>query len=149
MTVNLNEWAIKHSIPLTALHDLKYQMGLFTMETMPVGNPKSEGAVTTAVRLEAADKGILLWRNNVGAMQDETGRVVRYGLANESQRMNKSVKSSDLVGIKPNGQFVCREMKAHGWQYTGTPRELAQKKFIDLVLSKGGDASFATGVGTL
>jgi hypothetical protein len=147
--MDLNKWAIKHNIGIEALNDLKVQMGLWTDHVQATSDVKSEALVSDAIRLEAAKKGILLWRNNVGAMQDETGRVIRFGLANDSQKVNKHIKSSDLIGIRPNGQFICREVKASNWQYTGTEREVAQKKFIELVLSHGGDAAFATKAGEL
>lgn len=120
----------------------------------------NETEVLTAIRLEATRKGLRMWRNNVGAMQDTTGRYVRYGLANDSAALNTVLKSSDLIGIRPVivtqemmgvtiGQFVAREVKAHNWIYKNTDREKAQKAFIDLINRLGGDASFCTGEGSL
>ena len=120
----------------------------------------NESPLYQALRIEAAQKGGRLWRNNVGALQDARGRWVRYGLANDSKQVNEALKSSDLVGIMPQlilpehvghtfGRFVCREVKAPDWHYTGTPREVAQKAWLDLINSLGGDARFATKEGTL
>ena len=148
--MNLLAWSIKWHIPLAAVADLKRQMGLdgYITDTFETGVGTEAGA-QTAIRLEAAQKDIILWRNNVGALQDETGRWVRYGLANDSKAMNQRIKSHDLVGLRPDGQFISREVKEPGWHYTGTKREKAQMKFMELVLAHGGDAGFATGVGTL
>jgi len=96
----------------------------------------------------------------VGAMASPNGSFVRFGLANDSQAVNAVFKSSDLIGIRPVlitqefvgktiGQFVAREVKKHDWVYKNTPREKAQKSFIDLINNLGGDAAFATGEGTL
>lgn len=153
------EWAAYWGVPEVALQDLA---GRLTQQTMPdsLGADTPESVVAKRVRLEAAQKGLVLWRNNVGAAKDEHGNFFRYGLANDSQKMNKRVKSHDLVGIRPVviqphhvgqkiGQFVCRETKAAGWTYSGTEREQAQLNFATLVQSMGGDAGFATGEGTL
>lgn len=115
-----------------------------------------ESTVSKAVRLTFAHEGSVLWRNNVGVLKNERGVPIRFGLANESNQMNKRIKSSDLIGIRPVlvtqemvgtviGQFVARETKRSGWVFKGTPREQAQLKFIELVISKGGDACFTTG----
>lgn len=61
----------------------------------------SEAAVQTAIRIRAGELGIHLWRNNVGACVDDTGRMIRYGLANDSAQMSKRIKSGDLIGIVP------------------------------------------------
>lgn len=45
--------------------------------------------------------GIPLERNNSGACLDATGRMIRYGLANDSAQKNKRIKSGDLIGVLP------------------------------------------------
>ncbi len=120
------------------------------------GNSLSETAVQNITRLNATERGCRLWRNNVGATLTADGSFIRYGLANDSKAMNKRIKSSDLIGICPVtitpemigqviGQFVAREVKRGDWQYTATEREQAQLKFIELVVSLGGDAAFTNG----
>lgn len=156
--MNLIEWSIKWGIPLEAIHDLKQSIGLGP-ETGPTAlNLGSEGAVQQLARMRIADEGGRLFRNNVGACYDETGRFIRYGLANDSAAMNRRVKSSDLIGIRPVriepymvgqtlGQFVARECKQKGWRYSGTQREEAQLRFLELISSMGGDAKFDNGEG--
>lgn len=124
-------------------------------------NGFSEAAVTSRVLLEAASKGVILWRNNVGAYIDDRGVEVRYGLANISKKMNKSIKSPDYVGIRKRlivpadvghviGQFVGREFKYEGWTFNmHDPHQAAQAKFNRLGISYGGDFAFCTGVGSL
>jgi hypothetical protein len=122
--------------------------------------PHTEAFSMSRVRLESGPLRIKLWRNNVGAGYMDDGSFIRFGLANESDQMNKLLKSSDLIGIdgrpiephevgRPRGRLVAREMKAPGWTYTGTEREVAQRAFGNLVLAMGGDFAFATGAGTL
>jgi hypothetical protein len=159
--MNLVTWALKWGVSAAALADLHREMGLDGAGSIPEGvRGKSEAAAQAAVRLEAAQKGVRVWRNNVGALTDDRGVPVRYGLANDSAAMNKVIKSADLIGIRPVlitpahvgqmiGQFVSREMKAPGWKYTGTDREQAQHRWALLVASVGGDASFCCGSGTL
>jgi len=154
--MDLYAWAKKWNVPFDAVMELMTTMGIAPTLHMPMGEPGTEAGATQKVRLAAAKGGGLLWRNNVGAMQDESGRVIRYGLANESKQMNKVIKSSDLVGIMPMmisyemvgqviGRFVAIEMKAPGWSYAGTEHEQAQLKFIELVIAKGGIGRFSTG----
>jgi len=156
--VTLDEWAVRWRIPAEAITDLRQSL-------FPVCVKGPERCVTEAdaqaiVRLEASRKGGRLYRNNVGVMVDKRGVPIRYGLANESPAMNAAIKSADLIGIKPIlitpahvgatiGQFVSREIKRPGSRYTGTPREVAQLHWAELILSLGGDAAFATGEGTL
>jgi len=158
--MNLNEWAIKWGVPYAATEDLKRRMGMVNTDPAATVAGESEAAVQNRIRLEASRAGARVWRNNVGAMLTEDGSFVRYGLANDSQQMNARIKSSDLIGLKPVlitpehigqvlGVFIAREVKPGGWRYTGTPRELAQLRFLELVASIGGDACFVTGEGTL
>lgn len=120
----------------------------------------SEKDVQTIIRLESSRLGFPLWRNNVGAGFLQNGSFLRWGLANDSKQVNEQMKSSDLIGLRPItimphhvgskiGQFIAREVKRSDWTYTGTPEEQAQSRWMELVLSLGGDAGFATGEGTL
>ena len=110
-----------------------------------------EGDVQNTIRIEGAKIKMILWRNNNGALQDVHGRLVRYGLGNDSTATNKLIKSSDLVGIW-NGTFVSIECKASDWRNPWaegsrrkpTDRETAQKAWIDIVTREGGLACFAT-----
>lgn len=159
--MNLRAWAYRWGVPLAAVLDLEASLGM-PAAILPIpakAEGKSEAYADSVVQLEAAQLDILLFRNNVGALFDEAGRLVRYGLANESKDVNEILKSSDRIGLRPKvirpedvgttvGQFVAREIKEPGWRYTGTGREPAQLAFIELIVSKGGDAAFATGAGS-
>ena len=160
--MTLHQWAARWGISGAAVADLQILFGMNGTDDAHLGANRSltESHVQTAVRLEAAAKGLLIWRNNVGALKDENGRVVRYGLANDSKAVNDRIKSGDLIGVRPLlvssdmvghvvGQFVSREVKAPGWHYSAQPREVAQLRWIELVASVGGDAKFCTGEGTL
>ena len=141
----IHQWATRWHIPPDAVRDLQLALGLVSPPVLEVAQGKSEAWVQSVVRLEASKRGILLFRNNVGVLKDIAGRPVRFGLANDSSAMNAVLKSSDLVGIGADGRMVCRECKAPGWKYTGTPREVAQLAWITLINSRGGDAAFSTG----
>lgn len=159
---NLHEWARRWNVPIEVFRDLQTTLGTYT-PPLPAEAPeagKSEAWAQSVVRLEASEKGVKLFRNNVGVLEDKTGRPVRYGLGNDSPKMNEVIKSGDLIGIRPLmilphhvghtfGQFVSREIKAPGWQYTGQGREAAQMAWANLINACGGDAAFATGPGTL
>jgi hypothetical protein len=116
----------------------------------------TESPVQNRARLNVANAGGVVWRNNVGVLRDETGRTVRFGLCNDSKRLNQSIKSSDLIGIMPvlikphhvgrtMGIFTAMECKAPGWHLTqGDERGQAQAKFIKIVKDLGGFAGFVT-----
>lgn len=157
--MNFHQWAIRWQISPAAIKELIDAVGLDpeppAMQPMP-----SEAWAQSAVRLEASQKGARLWRNNNGAFQNETGRWIRFGLGNDSEQLNRKIKSSDLIGIRPVpitqemvgstiGRFTCREIKAPGWRYTATEREIAQLNWINVINALGGDAAFATGPGTI
>jgi hypothetical protein len=113
----------------------------------------TETDVSATIRIEGAKRGLVLMRNNSGAFKDASGRWIRFGLGNDSKRVNELMKSSDLIGTMsgvywgfPNifGIIACVESKKPGWRYVGTERELAQLAFINLMRRHGGFACFAT-----
>ena len=117
---------------------------------------KLEAELQTIIRCKASLAGWHLWRNNVGAGRLTNGAFVRWGLCNDSADINRVCKSGDLIGIRPVlithdmvgtviGQFVSREIKREGWEFTGTVREIAQQKWIDIINEAGGDAAFSAG----
>ena len=117
--------------------------------------PESHAQV--AVRLAASRAGARLWRNNCGAGVLQNGSFVRGGRANESEAVNRNIKSADLIGIRPVlitpghvgqtlGVFVSREVKPAGWRFhPNDPHEAAQERWAALIRSFGGDACFTTG----
>jgi hypothetical protein len=158
--VILEDWAAQWGVVTAALFDLRMRLGSVEMRLPPIASGDgSEARQQSLVRIDAATNGVWLTRNNVGALLDTRGVPVRFGLANESKEQNHIVKSADLIGIKPVmigpqhmgrvlGQFVSREVKHEGWQWTGDAHEQAQLNWCNFVLSKGGDAAFCTGPGS-
>lgn len=114
----------------------------------------SENAVQQRGRNLAAYYGPN-WRNNSGACYDDTGRLIRYGLGNDSAQMNKRFKSPDTVGIRTVlvepymvgwtlGVFTGIEFKHEGWvRNPNDDHENAQQAFMDLIIQAGGWAGFA------
>lgn len=152
--ITLTQWQIRHHVSAQAMYELQQMLGVADT-TPPAGDhpPHSEAAVQSDVRAQASKIGGRLFRNSVGAAKMEDGSFIRFGLANDSEAMNKVVKSSDLIGLFPYlvkpadvghtlGQFWAPEIKAEGWRYTGTPREKAQLAFINLVVALGGRGEF-------
>ncbi|ATV25102.1 hypothetical protein [Pectobacterium phage PEAT2] len=157
MTPTLLEWQRKHGITAEALADLVIMVGLDVPHS---AKDTPEARVQDEARLLASKMGWRLFRNNVGVLKDERGVPVRYGICNDSPAMNKRIKSSDLIGIRPVvitqdmvgstiGQFVAREVKKAGWKYKGTEHEKAQLAFGTLVIGLGGDFKFYSGEGEL
>lgn len=145
----LRDWAAAWAVPMAAVQDLERRMGVaHELEAVPLAG-KSEQALSNLVRVEASRKGMRLFRNNVGVLRDDRGVPLRFGLANDSAGMNAVVKSADLIGWGPGGQFLSVEVKAPGWRFTGTPRELAQQRWAQLVLAAGGRALFVSSEGKL
>lgn len=156
--IALDAWAARWGIPAAAIAELAAIPAFEPIEPSRVVT--SESGVQSLVRLEAARAGIHTWRNNVGAGKLENGSFLRWGLANESAAVNDRLKSADLIGIRKRlilqrhvgtyiGQFWSRECKPPGWIFKGTPREVAQLRWITLINSNGGDAAFANGEGTI
>ena len=159
--MTLTTWAAKWGVPVAALQDLQRQIGL---EEPPVvlrdAPPLSEATVQQQVRLAASKLGMRLWRNNNGATFDQDGRMIRYGLANDSASLNKRIKSHDLIGITPHvvtqadvgrtlGIFTSLEVKRGDWKYRGTEREVAQRAWMEIILSLGGISKFIKDPGEL
>lgn len=83
---------------------------------------------------------------------------VRFGLNNDSAAVNAASKPSDLIGWKAElvtpamvGEVIARftslEIKPPGWRLVPSDkRGQAQKAWIDLVVSDGGEGRFITGV---
>lgn len=153
--VSLEAWAICHGVTHAALRDLRDMLGMGATLPPAPGIGPSEAAVQSRVRLACSQTGWRVWRNNVGACTMPDGSFVRYGLANDSASIGRTLKSSDLIGIRPRligpsdigttiGQFVSFEVKRADWHYTGTEREQAQSAWLGLVASLGGHARFVT-----
>ena len=116
----------------------------------------SEAVNQQQARLVMARLGAQCWRNNSGACTDDTGRLIRYGLGNDSAQLNAEIKSSDLIGIVPTliqphmvgyhlGVFAALEVKPSGWHLTpGDKRGQAQAKFHRIVRDACGFAGFVT-----
>jgi hypothetical protein len=105
---------------------------------------QTETDVQNLCRIRAQELGSVLWRNNVGAMKDVRGIPVRFGLANDSARLNEQLKSADLIGMGPGGRMVSVECKEPGWRWMATDHEIAQLNWLHLVRMYGGLSGFAT-----
>lgn len=108
--------------------------------------PPTETDLLRALQLDASPRGVRLFRNNVGALTDSRGRVVRYGLC---------VGSSDLIGwqslvITPEmvGQWFARFVAVEGKKLprVATPEQTA---FIAAVRAAGGLGTVAYAVDDL
>jgi len=121
---------------------------------------KSESEVQSLISIEGPYHQCVLMRNNSGALKDETGRMVRYGLGNVSRKQTAIMASSDLIGIttvkitpemvgQEIGIFTAVECKAEKWKGKSLKgREQAQLNFINWVKFRGGIAGFANSVDT-
>lgn len=118
-----------------------------------------ESKASQDIELTAPKLGVRLLRNNNGACQDATGRLIRYGLGNTSKRVSDQIKSSDFIGITPVvitpdmvgktvGVFTAIEAKPEGFkvraEYNRKSREWAQENFLQFVRDNGGFAGFCT-----
>lgn len=152
---NYEQWATAYPEAAAALAPL-----LNTDVTHKGGG--SEARAQQNVRLSVARQGAVSFRNNVGATPAkcpscQTPQVpIRYGLANDSARLNARIKSSDLILAIPRlirpehvgtkiAQFGAVECKRPGWKYTGKGRESGQQAWLALVSQLGGYATFSTG----
>lgn len=156
--MSLSLWFDKYNISAQARTELAAILDYSSTPAGSISGTGREAGLQKAFRFAAAQRGIKLFRNNVGVAIDSRGIPVRYGLANESAQMQEILKSSDLIGLMPVtisqkdvgkvfAKFIAVETKRPGWEYTGTVREKAQKRFLDLVTSLGGVGVFVNSVG--
>lgn len=100
----------------------------------------SEQGLLNRIRLSLSRQGILNFRNNTGALRDDRGRLVRYGLC---------PGSADIIGIKPIivtqemvgqrvGVFVAVEVKLPRGRLTAK-----QELFLRRIEDAGGIALIA------
>lgn len=141
--MQFDEWCNRWHIPPAAIAELVAMQPVASDASVP----HSENHVQAQIRLAAAAAGVRLWRNNSGACRDDTGRMIRYGLGNDSARINDTFKSSDLIGLTASGVFVAIECKRPDWRFTpGDKRAQAQSNFLATVAASGGKAGFARSV---
>lgn len=166
--MTFDEWAIKHP---GAAADLLYMMADAAPLPSDVKQDSREDGAQQRARMMAGERGWVLWRNNVGATPHEQHvtcprcrfafveklRPLRYGLCNDSDRINQKFKSSDLIGIKPVrieqhhvgtviGQFIAVEVKAPGVPITlKDAQQQGQAAFGALVERFGGSFEFSHG----
>ena len=106
-------------------------------------SPSSEHEIQQRIRLACGRGPVRLWRNNTGALVDQQGRFVRFGLCKGS---------SDLIGLRsleitPElvgqrlAQFVALEIKTA----QGVLRP-EQQAFLRLVQQLGGVAAVCRSV---
>lgn len=103
----------------------------------------SESAIQQAIRLAASKLGYVLWRNNRGALKDQRGRLVRYGVgpdgAGDLIGYAPITITQDMVG-KQVAVFVNIEVKRPDHK-TDKARLQNQIDFISRVRSRGGIAA--------
>lgn len=148
---HLAEWATRWRVPQEALAELL----MMTYQPEVASGLSGEAAVQQLTRAEAPHQGGYLWRNNVGACQDETGRMVRYGLGNDSAKLCAVFKSSDLIGVTPitdpmsghtYGVFTAVECKKPTWRGPSSKHDQAQARFHLTAQRAGAIAGFASDV---
>ena len=149
--MTLQQWAQRWGVPVQAMSELSLVLQEPVVSQVKGG--KSENFVAQQAQLDATKEGCRLWRNNVGMLMNEDGVPVRYGLCNESSKINKKTKSSDFIGATPVvitqahvgqtlGVFTAIETKKQGWKYSGNDHEKGQLNFLNIVASLGGIAAF-------
>lgn len=112
-----------------------------------------EGKVQDDVEVLASSFFSRLLRNNSGALFNDLGTMVRYGLGNISAKFNKKNKSSDLIGwttitITPDmvgrkvAIFTAIEIKPETFKinppYRDDSTPWAQERFVYQVREAGG-----------
>lgn len=158
--MTLDQWAVLWGVPPAAMEQLRtLTLPITDAPRKAVSDAKSEAAVSERILLASAERDdLLMFRNNVGAWKHpETGRVVRYGLGNESKRVNETIKSADFIGIwrkrvtladvgKDHGLLVSTEAKREDEPLNpNDPRTAAQLRWAQAINSFGGIATIYAG----
>lgn len=103
----------------------------------------SEQQIQQQIRLELSRGPVRLWRNNTGALRDQRGQLVRYGLCQGSSDLigYRSVTiTPDMVG-QTVAVFTAIEVKAPKGRVTAE-----QEAFLQLVAEAGGISGVARSV---
>ena len=103
----------------------------------------SEQTIQQQIRLALSRGPVRLWRNNTGAMRDERGQLVRFGLCPGSADLigyHAITITPDMVG-QTVAVFTAVEVKAP----TGRPTP-EQTAFLEHVAAAGGRAGIARSV---
>jgi hypothetical protein len=98
----------------------------------------SEHEIQQRIRLACGRGAVRLWRNNTGALVDQQGRFVRFGLCKGSSDLiglRSVVVTPEMVGQRI-AQFVALEIKTG----SGTVSQ-EQQAFLRLVQELGGVAA--------
>lgn len=157
---DLQQWATRHQVSPTAMSELGAILQGPTPAHSPAPADMSENAVSQRVELGGTVVDGRLWRNNVGAYDERypPSPGTRWGLFNDSAKMNKKIKSPDRVGpipvlIQPHhvgrilGVFFGVEVKHGAWKPgEDKKREEAQHRGLQLINSLGGVGLFASHV---
>jgi hypothetical protein len=104
----------------------------------------SEQRIQQLIRLAVSKGPTRLWRNNTGALRDEHGRLIRFGLCEGSADLigySTVTITPDMVG-QTVAVFTAVEVKSP----TGrpTPQQVA---FLNHIKAAGGRAGIARSVG--
>lgn len=154
----IHEWGMRWQMSPQAMNELLSILDPSPASMMPpVTEELTEAGVQQRLRILASTGGGALWRNNAGAATDAGGRIVRYGLGNDSTKLWDDWRSSDLIGITPVtstaigqvfGVFTAVEVKKPGWRKPSDKRERAQENFLMNVRALGGIGMFANSTAT-
>lgn len=93
----------------------------------------SEIDIQNEIRIALSQRGIVIFRNNLGVLQDKKGNFVRYGLGNPG--------GSDLIGLTPEGRFIAIEVKIPSGKVTED-----QENFLNVIKKNGGISGVARSV---
>lgn len=146
--MRLCAWVARWGVPPEAMRDLRAALGRtggLVYDGPPVRPHADETERGAAYRLAVQSWGGTLMRNNNGVAHQPDGRPIRYGLGNESQKLQATCKSSDWIGIAPGGRFLAVEDKPPGWRFSpGDEHTAGQWRFLARVNELGGVGMFAT-----